>query len=223
MRVELFDNLQALILGAADEPWILLVLFALCAIDGFFPPVPSESIVIALATLAAHGQGIPLWWVIPVAAVGALTGDLIAFAIGRRIPVRRLGLFSSDRGQRALDWAENQLRRRGGAFILSARYIPVGRVAVNMTAGAVGFPLRRFLAFDVLACLTWALYGVAIGTVAGQFFDDQPLLSVAAGVVGGLIIGVLLDRVLSRFGIGGAALNGDRRRPARGTSRNPVS
>ena len=206
MITDFFEGIQDVILHAADQPWILLALYLFCSIDGFFPPVPSESIVIALATVSVQGDAVPLWLVIPVAAAGAMTGDLIAFAIGRRIPIHRLRIFRSGRGQSMLAWAEEQLRRRGGVFILSARYIPVGRVAVNMTAGAVGFPLRRFIAFDAVAAVMWALYGTAIGVVAGKVFEDSPLLSIAVGITGGVIIGFILDKALATFGLGPAEL-----------------
>ncbi|GMA32262.1 DedA family protein [Litorihabitans aurantiacus] len=186
---------------------MLLVLYVFCTIDGFFPPVPSESIVIALATLSIHGDALPLWAVIPVAAAGAMTGDLIAFAIGRRIPIHRLRIFRTRRGRALLAWAEKQLRVRGGVFILAARYVPVGRVAVNITAGAVGFPLRRFLAFDAVAAILWACFGSAIGIVAGALFHGNPLLSIAVGVAGGVLIGLLMDKLLARLGFGPAELS----------------
>ena len=197
--VHILEVIQDAIVAAADQPWVLGVLFLFCMIDGFFPPIPSESIVIALSSVAVQGDAISLWWIIPVAAAGAMAGDLIAFAIGRRIPVRTLRLFRSGRGQSTLNWAERQLRARGGVFSLSAWYVPVGRVAVNMTAGAVGFPLRRFLFFDAIGAITWSLYGVAIGVLAGHIFEGRPLLSIAVGVVGGVIMGFLLDKVLARF------------------------
>ncbi|HCX84607.1 MAG TPA: hypothetical protein DHV14_05615, partial [Micrococcales bacterium] len=179
----------------------------LCTIDGFFPPLPSESIVIALASLSVSGDAVSLWWVVPIAAAGAMTGDLIAFAIGRRIPLHRVRWFRSGRGRSMLQWAEEQLRVRGGVFILSARYVPVGRVAVNMTAGSVGFPLRRFIAFDAVAAVLWAVYGVLIGTVAGAIFENNSLLSIGVGVVGGVVIGFLLDKVLKLVGIAPAELH----------------
>lgn len=40
----------------------------------------------------------------------------------------------------AFAWARRELDQRAAAIILTARYIPVGRIAVNMTAGATGFP-----------------------------------------------------------------------------------
>ena len=204
--MHLFDAVQDFVLSAADEWWALLILYGFCTIDGFFPPIPSESIVIALSTLAVQGETMPLWVIFVLAAAGALTGDLIAFSIGRRIPVRTIRLFRSERGQAVLDWAESRLSRRGGSFILSARYVPIGRVAVNMTAGAVGFPLRRFLFFDAIASLLWAGFGITIGTVAGHLLGDRPLLAMAVGIVIGIAVGYVIDRVLARFGLGGATL-----------------
>jgi membrane protein DedA with SNARE-associated domain len=72
----------------------------------------------------------------------------------------------------------------------------VGRVAVNMTAGAVGYPHRRFVGLTALAACSWAVYSAAIGLGAGAWFKGHPLGAIAVGVVGGLIIGVGLDSVL---------------------------
>lgn len=41
--------------------------------------------------------------------------------------------------------AESTLGNRGAAFIIGARFIPVGRVAVNMTAGALVDCVLRWL------------------------------------------------------------------------------
>ena len=41
------DALSTFILSAAGNPLSYLMIFLFCAIDGFFPPVPSESLVVA--------------------------------------------------------------------------------------------------------------------------------------------------------------------------------
>ncbi len=189
----------------AGSPWVYLVLFALAAVDGFFPPVPSESVVIALASLSvAHGEP-NIVLVAIVGAVGAFTGDQAAYLIGSRVDVRRLRLFRTVRGRPALDWAEHALVHRGSSFILAARYIPVGRVAVNMTAGALGYPRRRFLGLTALAAATWAVYGTVIGAGAGIWLADRTVVAVAVGVVLGTAVGLLIDRVLRRWTRAGAA------------------
>lgn len=181
----------------AGSPWVLLPLYALTTVDGFFPPVPSESVVIVLAALSAEGGEPNVWLLAAVAAAGAFTGDQIAYSIGRRIAVRGMGIMRSSRAQRALGWAERTLVHRGAAFIIGARFVPVGRVAVNMTAGTVGYSRRRFTLFAALAAVVWSAYSVGLGVGAGHLFAaHHPLVGMGAGVVGGLVIGAVVDRTL---------------------------
>ena len=102
------------------------------------------------------------------------------------------------RGQKTLSWARRSLARRGASVILAGRFIPVGRVAVNVTAGTVGYPRRRFVGIDAVASLTWALYSAAIGVGAGAWFKGHPIRAVVVGLVGGMLIGLVLDWALRR-------------------------
>lgn len=192
------SSLGDVILDVAATPWSILLLLVFVVIDGFFPPVPSESAVIALASLSMTGDGPPLWAIVPVAAVGAFVGDFIAYSIGTRVPLRRLRWFRSDRGTRTLLWAERTLRDRGGAFILAARYIPIGRVAVNMSAGALGFPRKRFVGFAAIAAVMWSIYSTLLGIGAGAFLHEHPFLAVVVGIVLGIAIGTLIDAIMRR-------------------------
>lgn len=190
-------ELDAWAAALAASPWILLILYAFTTIDGFFPPVPSESVVIIMAALSASGGKPNSWLLGAVAAAGAFTGDQIAYSIGRRIPVRRMRAMRSERAQKAVMWAESSLGNRGAALIIGARFIPVGRVAVNMTAGTVRFARVRFSAFAAVAAVTWSAYSVVIGVGAGHLLEQHhPLVGVAAGVTGGLFTGALVDCVL---------------------------
>ncbi|HYO19368.1 MAG TPA: DedA family protein [Dermatophilaceae bacterium] len=186
------------LLALAGAPWVYLALFAVTTIDGVFPPMPSEPMVIALAALSISTGSPNLALVLLAAAAGAFAGDQIAYAVGTRIDVRGLRILRNPRGQRTVDYAERALAQRGPSFILAARFVPVGRVAVNLTAGAVGYPRRRFVGLTALAGVVWSLYSVAIGLLAGAWIQDRPVVAVAVGVVGGLLCGLLLDCALPR-------------------------
>lgn len=190
--------MQEAVLALAGSPWLLVAVWALTAVDGVLPPVPSESVVIAVAVLSATGEGPPLYQLMLAAGLGALCGDLLAYSIGTRLPLRRLRIFRSERAQRMLDWAQLTLRNRGSSFILTARFVPVGRVAVNMTAGAMAFPFRRFLPTAALAATIWSTYSTAIGLGAGSVLGDRPLLGIAVGITLGLLVGVVVDGVVTR-------------------------
>ena len=188
------------LLSLATSPWALVVLFLCCYVDSIFPPVPSEAFVITMGALGVAGHGPSPVVVVLVAALGAFLGDRTAYAIGRRMPDRGPPFIGANRAARLQAWARRMLDERGATFILSARYIPVGRVAVNVTAGMVGYPARRFTAFAALASLLWAIYSTVIGASVGAALRDQPLVAVLVGVVGGLVIGMGVEAVLRRRG-----------------------
>jgi membrane protein DedA with SNARE-associated domain len=83
-------------------------------------------------------------------------------------------------------------------IILVARYVPVGRVAVNLTAGASGYPHRRFLGLTALAALSWSAYSVAVGLLSGHWAEDNAVLGMVAGVAFAVVLGVLVDHLVRR-------------------------
>lgn len=189
------DILNDLIMQAIASPWLYLVLFAVTVIDGFFPPVPSETVLVAAAAVAASTGDGNLLLLGAVAAIGAAIGDNIAFLIGRRLGTTRFAWMRRPRVAAAFAYAQLALDRRSATLILGARYIPVGRVAVNMSAGALGFAWRRFLPLSLIAGLSWSVFSIAIGLLAGAWIEDQPLLSAGIAIALALVIGVIIDRI----------------------------
>ncbi len=188
--------INELVLQTVASPWLYLVLFAVTVIDGFFPPIPSETVLVAAAAVTVSSGD--LWALVPlalIAAAGATIGDNVAFALGRRIGTDRWSWMRRPRVVGAFTHAQLALGRRSAALILGARYIPVGRVAVNMSAGALRFPWRRFLPLSIIAGLSWSVLSVTIGLLAGAWVADQPVVSAAIGVAVALLLGLTIDRV----------------------------
>ncbi|AWB87330.1 DedA family protein [Mycetocola zhujimingii] len=191
------DFLTDALLSTATSPWVYAIVFAVVVIDGFFPPVPSETVVVAAAAIGVSAGAPNPVLIILVAAIGAALGDNIAYLLGRIVGTDRFAWMRHPRTVRAFDWAAHGIRSRPAALILTARYIPIGRIAVNMTAGATGFPHRRFWPLTVLAGVSWAAYSVLIGLLAGHWVKDQPLLGALIGIVIAIALGFLIDRVSS--------------------------
>lgn len=190
------DVINEFILQAAASPWLLLVMFGVAVVDGFFPPVPSETVLVAAAAVAGSTGAFPTVMLLClIAAIGATLGDNIAYGIGRAVGTTRFGWMRGARFSSAFARARRSLEHRGAPLILGARYIPVGRVAVNMAAGALRYPWRRFLPLSALGGTAWAVYGAALGVLAGHWLEDRPLLSAALGVAFALAIGLIIDRV----------------------------
>jgi membrane protein DedA with SNARE-associated domain len=194
----MLDGVNDVILDLAGSPWVYLVVFAFVAVDAFVPPVPSESALVALAAVSVSSGDPDLLLLGLVAVAGALVGDNTAYGIGRKMGTDRFAILRKPKAVELIERAETELDKRAATLILTARYIPVGRVAVNVTAGATRFPYRRFLPLAVLAAVSWAAYNIGIGVVAGSWVRDNPLLGAAAAIVFALVVGVVIDKIMAR-------------------------
>ena len=197
--MDLLASLNAFVLDAASGPWALAVLFLSCLIDGVFPPVPSETVLVALAATAGTAGAPAVAAILLVAAVGAWCGDNLAYLVGRSLGLGRLA--ASHRRPRlaaAVRAAADRLERNGASMILGGRFVPVGRVAVNLAAGATGMPYRRYAPLSALASCAWAAVTSAIGLLAGLWLGDQPLVAMVVSASVGLATGAVIDGVIRR-------------------------
>ena len=194
----MIDGISDFVLGLAGSPWVYLVILVFAAVDAFFPPIPSESAIVALAAFSAS-SGDPDLVLLGLAAVaGALVGDHAAYGVGRWMGTERFAILRRPAAVELIERAETELDKRAASLILTARFIPVGRVAVNVTAGATRFRYRRFAPLAVMAATAWATYCVLVGLLAGSWVKDQPLLGAAGAIVFALLAGVVIDKLLAR-------------------------
>jgi len=192
------DLINAFILTAAASPWVLLVMFVVAAVDALFPPVPSETVLVAAAAAAAASGSLAVVPLLCLAAIaGAVLGDNLAYALGRALGTTRFAWMRRPRIAAAFTRARGALTRGGAALIIGARYVPVGRVAVDMSAGALGYPWRRFLPVSIIGAVLWAAYGAAIGVLAGSWLGEQPLLATVIGVAVAVAAGIVVDRIVA--------------------------
>jgi membrane-associated protein len=188
-----FEQFTRLVADASG--WAYAIIFVFSCLDAILPVVPSETSVITAGVVAASG-GLYLPLVIAAAATGAFLGDNLAYLIGRRYGSRaKQRFFRGDKGRKTIEWAERQLAERGGVLIVVARFIPAGRTAVTLTAGASLFPWRRFAHYDATAAIIWAFYAALLGYFGGKAFENAAwkglllALGVAFAVAGGVEAG----------------------------------
>jgi membrane protein DedA with SNARE-associated domain len=166
---------ESIVDAVSGSNWSYLIVFAIAAIDAFFPVVPSEATAIAAGVVAGTG-GLHVELVILAAAAGALLGDNITFFaghfLGERLDER---FFQGEKSKKRVDWARRTLDERGPYLIVVARFIPGGRTVTMFTAGFVEtFPWRRFIVFDLIACAIWGSYAVLLGYFGGKTFEEEP-------------------------------------------------
>ena len=167
----MFSHFTHLVADASG--WAYGIVFLLALIDAVFPVVPSETAVITAGVVAASGDlFLPL--VIVLAAAGAFLGDNTAYWIGRRFGswvVKRF--FSGQKAKKRLDWAERQIRERGGVLIVVGRFVPGGRTAITLSAGLLHYSWPRFIGLDAVAASIWAVYAALLGYFGGRAFEHE--------------------------------------------------
>ena len=165
---------QAFLLWTEAHPGLaLLILFLAAALDAVFLIgvfVPAGLVLFAIGALVALDI-LQFWPAVMIAAAGALSGDLLSFALGRRYRDR---LFDSGwlrRRQAIVTRAQGFFERHGGKGVLVARFLGPLRAVLPAVAGASPMPLWLFLLADGLAALIWScayiLPGVAFGASIG--------------------------------------------------------
>ena len=187
----LFNGLEKV----STSQWFYAIIFALAFLDSVFPIVPSETAVI-LGGIAA-GQGhLNLAAVIAIAALGASLGDNTAYAIGHRFsgPIQAWYAKKPKRAAK-LEWANSQLRTRGGTLLITARFIPGGRTVVTVSSGITRQPRRRFVIFVVIACVVWASYAAILGFIAGEQFKDNHTKAFVIAFIAAVSFSALLELV----------------------------
>jgi membrane-associated protein len=176
-----------------DSPVSFLVALLVPLFDAVIPAFPSETAVIALGVASGPGLGLGVVGLVIVAALGAFLGDNLSYRLGRRFGPRVTErLLRGEQGRRRREWAERTLERHGAMLIIVCRFIPGGRTAVTLTAGAVGYSRRRFVGATIVAAAIWANYAFWIGRLGGATFEDSQwkALALAFGVAS-LIAGLV--------------------------------
>jgi membrane protein DedA with SNARE-associated domain len=176
--------------------WIYLALWGFAALDGFFPAIPSETLVVTAGVFAAASGAPNLYAVIAAAAIGAFIGDHVSYALGRGAGGRLLDRMKpGTKRYAAVVWARQALTERGGLVLVVARYVPGGRTAVTLTMGSVRYPLRQFSAFAALAAVSWGIYCTLVGYLGGKAFEDNPLKGVVLGIGLALAVTAIVEVV----------------------------
>ncbi|HEY0450135.1 DedA family protein [Actinophytocola sp.] len=190
---EVLNRVTGELTGMLDTPWVWLVVLLVAGLDAVLPFMPSETTVIIVAVLVTPSPTLLLLLVV-VAAVGAMAGDWLGYVVGQRAGPGVVAMLDrGERGRRLHRWAEEQLRRRGDLLILAGRYLPGGRVAAMLSAGALGYRARRFLVVDAVATTVWATYATAIGFVGGVAFAEHPVVGLMLAFAIGLVLAALIE------------------------------
>ena len=128
---------------------------------GFF--LPGDSLLLTAGLLASRNV-LNIFILIPVLFVGAVLGDTVGYWFGAKAgpPLfkREESLFFKPKNLLA---AKAFYDKHGGKTITLARFMPFVRTFAPIVAGAVGMNYRRFLLFNLLGGVAWAMGVTLLG------------------------------------------------------------
>ncbi|MER5743111.1 DedA family protein [Streptomyces sp. NPDC059913] len=157
-------------------------------------PLPGEIVLVSAALLAAGHDGINPWVLGACASAGAVIGDSIGYAIGRkggRPLLARLGRrFPKHFGEAQIALAERSFDKWGMWAVFFGRFIALLRIFAGPLAGVLHMPYWRFLTANVLGGIVWAGGTTAVvysvGVVAEAWLKRFSYLGLVAAVLVGI-------------------------------------
>jgi membrane-associated protein len=177
------------------EWWFLLIILAIAYLDSVIPVVPSETAVIMGGVAAGSGDQ-RLLLVIGAGALGAFLGDNTAYLLGRQFaPWFEHRAETNEKAKKRLSWAHDQIQKRGGLLLITARFIPGGRTALTLTSGVTKQRWPWFAAWDAVAVVIWASYAAVLGFVFGKRFEDNHTVAFLLAFGAALAITLLIEGV----------------------------
>lgn len=156
--------------------------------------LPGETAVVIGGVLASLHR-VSLTGIIITVIAAAIVGDTVGFEVGRHFGTRLLGIRQLDKHRSKVEKAQEVLRRRGALAVFIGRFTAILRALMPALAGSARMHYPKFLLFNALGGITWAVGFTLIGYFAGTAYDRVASdvgvgLAVAIAVIVVVIVGV---------------------------------
>ncbi|MCX4702488.1 DedA family protein [Streptomyces sp. NBC_01373] len=165
-------------------------------------PLPGEIILVSAALLSSQHAGIDPVVLGVCATVGAIVGDSIGYAIGRkggRPMLAWLGKkFPRHFSEGHIATAERSFQKWGMWAVFFGRFVALLRIFAGPLAGVLRMPYWKFLIANVLGGILWAGGTTAViyyvGIVAESWLKRFSWLGLVAAVLVGLTSMLIIKR-----------------------------
>jgi membrane-associated protein len=154
---------------------------------------PGETAVVLGGVVAAHGE-VDIAAMLVLVWLAAAGGDLVSFALGRRLGRP----FLVRRGPRIgvtpprLARVEGFFDRHGPKAILIGRFVGIIRAVAPFLAGASGLRFRAFLPWSLLGTAAWAATFTLVGYIFSESFSSAAELTTRGALALAVVAAVAL-------------------------------
>jgi membrane protein DedA with SNARE-associated domain len=177
---------------ALNGTLVLLAVFLLPALEssvflGFL--IPGETAVVIGGVTAYNGKN-ALWAVIAVAIAGAVIGDSIGYAVGKRWGDKLLSRIPARLIKPAhIRQSKDMIQRLGGRAVFAGRFAAALRALVPGLCGVSDMRYRTFAMWNVLGGVIWATGFVLLGYFAGAGWHQvEHYASLASWILVGVVV-----------------------------------
>jgi membrane-associated protein len=149
------------------------VVFVECGLFIFF--MPGDSLLFTVGLFVGKGTiHHPLWLVCLVLSVAAFAGNLVGYEIGRKAgPALFHRPDSRIFKQQYVDQTVAFFDKYGARAVVLARFVPIVRTFITVTAGVGRMDRRKFLSYTAIGAVLWAT-GI---TVLGYFLGSVTFIA----------------------------------------------
>ncbi|SFM74704.1 bifunctional DedA family/phosphatase PAP2 family protein [Marinobacter zhejiangensis] len=188
---------------SVNPGWLAATLFLVAFLESLAVAgivVPGVAILFAVSVLAGK-VGVPLADALLWAGLGAIAGDGLSFWLGRCFQGRLDRIWPFSRYPSLLNKGERFFLQHGGKSVVIGRFVGPIRPIIPLVAGALLMPWQRFLTFNVLSAVGWAVAYIAPGYLIGSTLEQSlelprhfyPILAAAMATLA--LVYLLLFRV----------------------------
>ncbi|MER5888437.1 DedA family protein [Streptomyces sp. NPDC001941] len=179
---------------------IYLLVGVVIGLESLGIPLPGEIVLVSSALLASQHGDINPYVLGACASAGAIIGDSIGYAIGRKGGRPLLawlgGKFPKHFSEANISMAERSFEKWGMWAVFFGRFVALLRIFAGPLAGVLRMPYWKFLIANVLGGILWAggttavIYSVGVVAEAWlkRFSWLGLLLAVLIGVVSMLVL-----------------------------------
>ena len=156
---------------------------------------PGETAVILGGVIASKGHVSLTGMAITVVGC-AIVGDSIGYWVGDKWGGRILQIRFLRKREKGIDFALEQLRRRGALFVFIGRFTAFLRAVIPGLAGLSRMRYRVFLPANAAGGLCWGVTFLLLGYFVGQRIERAT--GIASDVLLGVIVLVIIGLIILR-------------------------
>ena len=166
----MFEKIELYLNANAEYAWVVILFFAFLESFILSGVIISSAILFSICIFIYNTELLPLFYIVPVAVLGAHLGDMTGFLFGKTIGPQLLSTKVMVKREKLITRAQKFLYKTGSYTVILGRFIPAVRPIVPFLLGVSDLKLVRFYIADLIACIFW---GIALGflvTGVGSLF-----------------------------------------------------